>query len=75
MSQVKPLIRESTDRSVNVVEEDGLTPEQRAADAAEIETMRHQIADLQDEVEKLERRGHLNDRSQPDHPKSKLLVQ
>jgi hypothetical protein len=76
MSQVKPLIRESTDRSNNVVEkQEELTPEQRAANAAEIETMRQQIADLQGEVEKLERRQQPNDLTEQDYRKSKPRVQ
>ena len=75
MSQVKPLIRESTDRADSVLEDEDLTPEQRAANAAEIETMRQQIADLQGEVDKLERRQQLSDLQQADYRKSKLLVQ
>jgi ubiquinone biosynthesis protein UbiJ len=73
MSQVRPLIRESTDRADSVPED--LTPEQRAANAAEIETMRQQIADLQGEVEKLECRQQLSDLPVPDYRKSKPLVQ
>jgi hypothetical protein len=75
MSQVKPLIRESTDRADSVPEDEELTPEQRAANAAVIETMRQQIADLQGEVEKLERRQQPNDLTEPDYRKSKPLVQ
>jgi hypothetical protein len=75
MSEAKPLIRESTDRADSVAEDEELTPEQQAVNAAEIEKMREQIADLQGEVDKLERRQQLSDLGEPGSPKSKPLVQ
>lgn len=75
MSQVKPLIRESTDRADSVTEDEELTPEQQAANAAEIEDMRQQIADLQREADKLERKQQLSDVPDPDYPKANRLVQ
>src|ERR1035437_5994331 len=59
MSQAKPLIRECTDRADSVAEDEALTPEHQAVNAAEIEKMRQQIADSQGEVDKLERKQQL----------------
>jgi hypothetical protein len=75
MSQAKPLIRESTDRADSVAEDEALTPEQQAVNAAEIENMRQQIADLQGEVGTLERKQQLSDLPEPDYRRSKVRVQ